>query len=244
MNTEREDVERENAEFQASLKEALRPENRRRRNYTLPTLAEIDLAKIYWRERRPDGNRLSSRLLALQMACYRVLNEEPVLAFIPKQPRPWVLEVVRRLDREMFRKLIHDDPNGESETEQERLARLTGPELIEEVNSGKRPMDCKGVAWIVARMQANCCKNHYDFANVRRLGAVFGIEFESLVEKEMTLPIPIAKVYDFLRLNWDRVEECKTKADILRLKGFPCPDYDKQTLYRLFRAVGLPIASK
>ena len=287
MNAERENAERENAEFQASLKEASRPDevgkkHRRRLNYTLPSLYEIELAKLLWPE--------SKRLLALQVACYHVLNEKP---------GHWSIAIVRKLDRIVFPELTQGGPlsyessaaraldlrrfleltqgkdKDRRKSEQAWLAELTGPELIVAMASssddlqefpglrsakpGKPRKDHKRLARLLARMKAMLSPEVFEKVRKGLVGSLinkaildavwktddlFIVEFGKALQTESRADCGKARIYDFLRRNWDRVEECKTRAAIRCLPGFPCPDYDRPTLYALFREVGLPIAKQ
>jgi hypothetical protein len=214
---------------------AMQPEARRRRANKLPTLAEIEMAKLLWPERK--------RILALQGRCHNLLK---------KNAPHWPVKITSKLDRVIFPELTQ----GRLETEQERLANLTPQELIEELNQSKKPSDHKRLARLLAALRAACAPKSYPervrnslfgtkltkiiMDAVWNLDHPFLIKFGKAIKKESGANIKKARIYRFLRQNAEAVEQCRTVAEIRKLPGFP--PYDVRTVYTLCKQVGLPLA--
>jgi hypothetical protein len=220
---------REEKRVNEQFREACKPENVRRRLNMLPTLYEIELAKLLWPE--------SQALLVLQHRCKRVLQK----------PDHWQLRVAKKFDRVTFPELTQDA----GQSEQERLAGLSPQELIEAMPRSRLDRH-KRVARVLAALKV-VAPNYPDWRN-----GLFGsklakfimdavwshddlllIQFGKALATDSRARCSKARVYSYLLRNAEAVERCNSKAEIMRLPGFP--KYDEQTRYKLFDEVGLPV---
>jgi ribosomal protein S10 len=239
------------------------PEARRRRANTLPTLEEIEYAKLLWPQQK--------LLLSLHTRCRMILTEKPNYLTV-KVPDHWMIKVTARLDRLVFPELTQ----GRRSSEQERLAGITAQELVCQMaqsekeivqsfgrTSGvtfapvKMPSRHKRFARLLAALKAKHTAEHYTaichsglFAikftkvimdAVWKLDDLFLIEFGKALEKASRADCKKARVYRFLLRNAEAVERCRTVSEIMRLPDLP--EYDVPTFYKLCRQVGLPVAS-
>jgi hypothetical protein len=214
---------------------AMQPEARRRRENKLPTLAEIEMAKLLWPEQK--------LILALQGRCRNVFA---------KRATHWTVKITSKLDRLIFPELTQ----GKREPEQEKLANLTPHEFFTELYQGKKRSDHKRLARLLAALKATCATKSFPelFRNdlfgikltkiimdaVWKLDDQFFIEFGKVLQKDSRANSKKARIYRFLRQNTEVVEQCRTVAEIRKLPGFP--RYDVRTFYKLCREVGLPVA--
>jgi hypothetical protein len=220
-----------NEEFE----KAMQPEARRRRANKLPTLAEIEMARLLWPEQK--------RILALHNRCRNVFATRAV---------HWTVKITSKLDRLTFLHLTQDS----RESEQERIAKLTAHEFIAELNQGEKCSDPKRLARLLAALKAAC--DPEDFPEVFRndlfgirltkiimdavweLNHQFLIKFGEAIRKNSGADCKKARLYRFLRQNAESVEQCRTVAEIRKLPDFP--PYDVRTFYKLCGEVGLPLA--
>lgn len=214
---------------------AMQPEARRRRENKLPTLAEIEMAKLLWPEQK--------LILALQGRCRNVFA---------KRATHWTVKITSKLDRLNFPELTQ----GKRETEQEKLANLTPHDFFTELYQGKKRIDHKRLARLLAALKMACDPKSFPelFRNdlfgikltkiimdaVWKLDDQFLIEFGKAIATESRADCKKARIYRFLLQNAEAVEQCRTVTEIRKLPNFP--PYDVRTFYKLCREVGLPVA--
>jgi hypothetical protein len=214
---------------------AMQPEARRRRENKLPTLAELEMARLFWPEEK--------RILALHGRCRNVFATRAA---------HWTVKITRKLDRLTFPELTQSMV----ETEQERLAGLTPQEFIAELDQSQKHSDHKRLPRLLAALEAVCGAKYYPelFRNdpfgfkltkiimdaVWKLDGSFLIKFGKAIRKDSGADSKKARIYRFLRQNAEVVEQCRNVAGIRKLPGFP--PYDAGSFYKLCREVGLPLA--
>lgn len=200
-------------------------------NYdVLPTLAEIELAKLLWPHQK--------RLIALQGRCRKVLS---------KYPNHWTVKATYKLDRQVF----PTETQNKGRTEQERIAAYSPPDFY---FSKPDCPDPKRVARLLAALKVTHA-NYEDLRDKSLVGSVvtkivmdavwrqddkFLTDFgEALRKRSGIKDVKTARICNYLLRNADAVERCKSGAEIFRLPGFPCKDFDPSTRQRLLREIGL-----
>lgn len=137
-----------------------------------------------------------------------------------ERPAHWTVRLARKLDRLTFPELTA----GKEPSEAQRLARLVAS------MRSKRQLDARSAGSLHVRLSERL---------MRSVWSMDGPFLEDFGRALTAANTPLARAYHFMLWHAQDVEACKSRADILRLDGFPLSKWNRGSFYRLLREIGL-----